>query len=152
MPFLQEQGVLFPFSITTSITTQWHPAAAHAGAAKEKAAIGYAFVTYDAMYKLYSSLLTLRPPPGSTSSGSKARESSNCTAWTAVAAAADGLAAAAARAQECIHGAVRGPALRAAEDLLHHAVDNHLAIQLCSCIEDAKADDSTPGMGKGATG
>ena len=94
------------------------------------------------MYKLYSSLLTLRPPPGSTSSGSKARESSNCTVWTAVAAAADGLAAAATWAQ------VRGSAPRAAEGLLRHAVDDHLVIQLCSCIVDAKADDSTPGTGK----
>jgi hypothetical protein len=98
------------------------------------------------MYKLYSSLLTLRAPPGSSSSGSSNSEHSTFTAWTAVAAAADGLAAVAARAQECIHGAVRGPALRAAEDLLHHAVDNHLAIQLCSCIEDAKADEGTPGI------
>lgn len=107
-------------------------------------------MTYTKVYNLYCSWLTLRPPPGSSAGlpssgrGSSGSNGSNgagpCDAWSAVAAAADGIAAAAGRAQACVHGAVRGPALRAAEDLLQQALDSHLATQLCSCIEDAAAE------------
>lgn len=49
--------------------------------------------------------------------------------------------------QACIHGSVRGPVLRQAEDLLALGAGSALAVQLVACLQAAKADRQSAGKG-----
>lgn len=87
---------------------------------------GYTYIALDDSFKLYSDIIS--------------RKAGGRDGWRAVAAAATALAEAAGRAQVCICGSIRGPALRQAEELLNHVLDSSIAQHLCSAIEDARAD------------
>lgn len=46
---------------------------------------------------------------------------------------------------QAISANLRGPALRQAEDLLRGVTETPLAVQLCGCVEDARADSRGQG-------
>ncbi|KAF8056751.1 hypothetical protein HT031_006249 [Scenedesmus sp. PABB004] len=118
--------------------------AAGAGAAREKAAVGYAFVAFDGCLPLCSKLLAAASEGGGGAAGDGR--------WRAAAAAAACLADSLARAQLCVSGGVRGPALRQAEGLLQQAVTAGLPQQLCCCWAEAAAaaGDGDDGDGSAA--
>lgn len=108
--------------------------AAEAGAAREKAAVGYAFVAFDEALQLCCSLVAQRLP----SNGAQ-QAAVDTGRWQLMSTAADCLADTFSRAQLCITSKVRGPALRQAEVVLRTAVSTALAAQLCCCLAEASA-------------
>jgi hypothetical protein len=115
---------------------------AESAAARHMASIGYAFVTYQEAAKLYCELLATRP-----AGEARGEVGGEGGAWAAAGAAAGALADALTRAQVCVAGGVRGPALRAAEDLLQFALGAQLAARLCACVQDGY-----PGLDGGGDG
>lgn len=108
--------------------------AAEAGAAREKAAVGYAFVAFEVCLQLCSALLAQRLP-----NSSPQQAAADAGRWQLVAAAAGCMAEQFSRAQLCVSSTVRGPALRQAEDVLHSAISTPVAAQLCCCLSEASA-------------
>ena len=120
---------------------------AEAAAARHMASIGYAFVTFPDASALYWDLLALRPAAGAAAA---AAASVSAPEWDAVAAGAGAAAEALSRAQVCIAGGVRGPALRGAEELLSTALQAGLPARLCAALEDASAATAAAGSRGGA--
>jgi hypothetical protein len=120
--------------------------AAESSAAKEKAAVGYAFVAFDECMQLCCALLSLIDP-GMAAAAAAGVADASAGRWDVVAAAAACLTGSLGRAQLCVSGRVRGPALRQAEDVLQRALSTSLASQLCCCLAEAEAAAvSAPGM------
>uniref|UniRef100_A0A383VWV5 non-specific serine/threonine protein kinase n=1 Tax=Tetradesmus obliquus TaxID=3088 RepID=A0A383VWV5_TETOB len=123
--------------------------AAESAAAKEKAAVGYAFVAFEECIQLCCALLSLVEPGMAAAAAAAGAGASETAAgrWNVVAAAAACLTGSLARAQLCVSGRVRGPALRQAEDVLQRALNTSLASQLCCCLAEAEAAAvPAPGM------
>ncbi|GLC39018.1 hypothetical protein PLESTM_000827500 [Pleodorina starrii] len=126
---------------------------AESAMAADKASSGYTAICLDESWRLYCEVVqsaSARGGPGSRGTsvsgaaglGGGRREGN----WPAVAAACHALADTLNRGLQAISANLRGPALRQAEDLLRGVTDTPLAVQLCGCLEDARAD----GRGQGA--
>ncbi|MEW5307613.1 MAG: hypothetical protein WDW36_009992 [Sanguina aurantia] len=103
---------------------------AEAGIAADKAATGYTHVVLEESPRLYCHILA----------SGRRRDS-----WPLVSAAASALADGALRAQQCIAGSLRGPALRQAEDLLRLVQQGGAAGHLVACMQEAGVDARGPG-------
>ncbi|GAX79537.1 hypothetical protein CEUSTIGMA_g6978.t1 [Chlamydomonas eustigma] len=104
---------------------------AEAGIAKDKQASGYTAICLDGSFKLYCSLLGV---PSST--GKQQRPSIASGGWRGMTASCLAIAEVVERSQACISMAMRGPALRHAEDVLAAASEG-LPGQLCNVLEEA---------------
>lgn len=111
--------------------------------------MGYAFVAFEECIQLCCALLSLVEPGMAAAAAAAGAGASEAAAgrWNVVAAAAACLTGSLARAQLCVSGRVRGPALRQAEDVLQRALNTSLASQLCCCLAEAEAAAvPAPGM------
>lgn len=113
--------------------------AAEAEAAKEKAAVGYAFVTFQECLLLCCALLAQCVL---SSSSGPADEPGR---WQLAGAVASCLTGIFARVQLCVSSKVRGPALRQAESVLSSVQSTASAAHLCCCIAEATAANSGAG-------
>jgi hypothetical protein len=100
--------------------------------------VGYAFVAFDECMQLCCALLSLIEPGMAAAAAAGAADVS-AGRWDIVGAAAACLTGSLGRAQLCVSGRVRGPALRQAEDVLQRALSTSLASQLCCCLAEAEA-------------
>lgn len=119
---------------------------AEAGAAREKAAVGYSFVAFEESLQLCCSVLSLIEPAGAAAAAA-GDGGSRLDRWHAVAAGAACLADSLGRAQLCVTSKVRGPALRQAEDVLQRALSTSLTSQLCCCFAEAAAAEAAAAGG-----
>ncbi len=130
--------------------------------AVDKAAAGYTFVALDDSFPFYADVLARRysGAAAGTSASTSHHPMSASTAsslhaappaqWRALAAAAHAAAEALARAQCCVTGAVHGPALRQAEEVLGAALELSLGTSLCGLLEATRHVAAAAGQGDGA--
>lgn len=103
---------------------------AESGIAKSRTGGGYAFVTFDATFKLFTDTVAAKHSAAS---------------WRLATAACLATSDVLARAQQCLHGNVRGPALKQSEDAVALAARGPLAGALVAVLDATRAQASTAG-------
>ncbi|KAJ9526297.1 hypothetical protein QJQ45_009792 [Haematococcus lacustris] len=112
---------------------------AESALARDKALAGYTYICLDDSLQLYADVLACHAAKASGSAASLPAR------WQLLTSTCSALAALLSRAQACLAGGVRGPALRQAETALAAAVQLKLPTLVCEVLDSARAASSMAG-------